>query len=268
VSDTLKPPAAIRIARPYANEDEFLAQELDMLTRTTVTLVGAQLRPQGVVLRFEVVLTSGQVILRGEGRVLAFKPNAHRGVAGLTLRFTRLDTRSKALVDRAASLRDQRRPSQAPMPSGASMPDVPASAPALELSLRDPPSAPAPEVTFTREDPSASQPDLALGDNPPSAPPPPVAVVAAVHPPVIDAVESAVLPAVESAVVPAEESAPQPALADLAAEPASAVRLSSARVVTPTPDRDALLTRLRARAKALAPSDVQRILAQKRQAEG
>jgi hypothetical protein len=108
------PPPAIRITRPYANEDDYLRGELDTLTRTSITLLGAQQRPQAVVLRFEVVLPSGQALVRGEGRVVGFKPNAHNGLSGLTLRFTRLDSRSKALIDRAATIRERRRSSAPP----------------------------------------------------------------------------------------------------------------------------------------------------------
>jgi hypothetical protein len=107
-------PAAIRITRPYATEDAFLDRELDTLTRASITLLGAQSRPQGVVLRFELVLVSGLVLVRGEGRVVGFKTNAFEGLGGLTLRFTRLDTKSKGLIDRAAVLREQRRPSTRP----------------------------------------------------------------------------------------------------------------------------------------------------------
>jgi hypothetical protein len=105
---------AIRITRPYTTEDEFLEQELETLSRTSVTLLGAQPRPQGVVLRFELVLSSGHVLMRGEGRVVGFRPNMQQGLGGLTLRFTRLDTRSKALVDKAATFRERRRPSARP----------------------------------------------------------------------------------------------------------------------------------------------------------
>jgi hypothetical protein len=107
-------PAAIRITRPYANEEDYLDRELETLTRASITLLGAQARPQGVVLRFELALSSGQVLIRGEGRVVGFKANAFEGLGGLTLRFTRLDTRSKALIDRAAALREKRRPSTRP----------------------------------------------------------------------------------------------------------------------------------------------------------
>ncbi len=84
MADDPRPPVAIRITRPYATEDEYLEQELDLLSRTGITLVGAQPRPQGVVLRFELVLSAGQVLLRGEGRVVGFKPSAHQGTGGLT----------------------------------------------------------------------------------------------------------------------------------------------------------------------------------------
>jgi hypothetical protein len=107
-------PSAIRITRPYASEEDYLDRELETLTRASITLLGAQSRPQGVVLRFELALSSGLVLMRGEGRVVAFKANAFEGLGGLTLRFTRLDTRSKALVDRAAALREKRRPSTRP----------------------------------------------------------------------------------------------------------------------------------------------------------
>ena len=43
--------------------------------------------------------------MRGEGRVVGFKADAFEGLGGLTLRFTRLDSRTKALVDKAAALR-------------------------------------------------------------------------------------------------------------------------------------------------------------------
>lgn len=119
--DDSQPPVAIRITRPYATEDEFLEQELETLSRTSVTLLGAQPRPQGVVLRFELVLSQGNVLMRGEGRVVGFRPNAHEGLGGLTLRFTRLDSRSKALVDRAAAVRERRRPSIHPPPSSTSL---------------------------------------------------------------------------------------------------------------------------------------------------
>ncbi len=202
-------PAAIRITRPYANEDDYLEKELETLTRASITLLGAQARPQGVVLRFELALSSGQVLMRGEGRVVGFKTNAFAGLGGLTLRFTRLDTRSKALVDKAVALREQRRPSvrpHFPEPAHAAADKVPA------------PEGPPEEAPAA----AASEPTLPLG------PPPPSTV----------------------------ERSPPPAQVE-----------PTAREPSPdAPGRDSLLERLRARARALDPSDIEKILAERRRA--
>jgi molecular chaperone DnaK len=157
VPDDSKAPVAIRITRPFGSEDEFLHHELDSITRTTVTLVGAQSRPQGVVLRFEVTLASGDPLLRGEGRVVGFKPAAQGNDSGLTLRFTRLDARSKGLVDRAAAMRDARaRPSMhppRPVREHTPTPPPPRAAALAPLSPFSPPSAP-----LTSPEPLSLQP--------------------------------------------------------------------------------------------------------------
>ena len=94
--------------RPFETEDALLEHELETIGKTSVVLIGAHPRPTGVILRFEVTLATGATVLRGEGRVLAHKENAFRGQSGLTLRFTRLDPKSKAIVDRATTMREAR----------------------------------------------------------------------------------------------------------------------------------------------------------------
>ena len=137
---------AIRITRPYQTEDEFIARELDTISRTGVTLVGAQPRPEGVVLRFELALASGAPLLRGEGRVVGYKASALGSEPGLSLRFTRLDSKSKALVDRVGSMRDVRR--SMPPPPNVSVrevvppaPESAASADAIPISVESPASS-------------------------------------------------------------------------------------------------------------------------------
>lgn len=138
---------AIRITRPYQTADEFLARELDTISRTGVTLVGAQPRPEGVVLRFELALASGTPLLRGEGRVVGYKANALGSEPGLSLRFTRLDSKSKALVDRVGSMRDVRRSMPPPPNAPAPVQQVPlapestASADAIPISVESPASS-------------------------------------------------------------------------------------------------------------------------------
>ena len=215
-------PAAIRITRPYASEEDYLDRELETLTRASITLLGAQARPQGVVLRFELALSSGLVLMRGEGRVVAFKANAFEGLGGLTLRFTRLDTRSKALVDRAAALREKRRPSTRPhFPDPA---DPPAEKATPEPSLEA-------AAASTLDDPTP------LG---PLFPPP------AVHP----------HPKATNALVRGEPSSPE-------APPESSAQANEVPPAAPAPERDSLLDRLRARARALNPDDIARILAER-----
>jgi hypothetical protein len=223
------PPVAIRITRPYGSEDEYLERELETLSRASITLLGAQSRPQGVVLRFELALSSGQVLMRGEGRVVGFKANAFEGLGGLTLRFTRLDTRSKALVDKAAALREKRRPSTRP-------------------AMADPAEPPA-DRPSAAEPPGESGPRLIVGpDSAPSlAPQPPPA---AITPPLF---------------VPDPPAAPAPAPSEPAPPHPRAGEQAHASAEAP-PGRDMLLDRLRARARALNPGDIERILAARRRA--
>src|SRR6185295_3883189 len=108
-----------------------------------------------VILRFEVTLQSGATVLRGEGRVLGHKENAFRGQPGLSLRFTRLDPRSKALVDRATGMREiragtgprsQPAPSQRPSAPLPSRPAAPSSRPSAPTQSRPPTSRPDPAL--------------------------------------------------------------------------------------------------------------------------
>jgi hypothetical protein len=156
VADSL-PPVAIRVARPFATEDELLENELETFTRTSITLLGAQPRPPGLVLRFELVLSLGQVLVRGEGRVVAYRPDAYYGTGGLTLRFTRLDSRSKAFVDKAAAMRERRRPS-----SANALGDTPSSPSLLPQPI--PVDDPLDEIT------QAQLPARAVSAAPPSSP--------------------------------------------------------------------------------------------------
>ncbi len=103
----VRTPVAVRVSRPYASEDELLEHEGDTISRSGVVLIDAPGKPDGVVLRFELTLSDGRVAMRGEGRVTGTK--SVRSGTGLALRFTRLDVKSKQLVDRAVALRDARR---------------------------------------------------------------------------------------------------------------------------------------------------------------
>jgi hypothetical protein len=136
------PPVALRVVRPFATEAELLEAEASAFTRTGVVLIGAASRPNGVVLRFEIVLRDGSAVMRGEGRVVGYRPPSGSDEGALMLRFTRLDVKSKSLLDRAVAIREERRSLMPP----AAKPNAPApSPPAPPAAAAPPPSArPAP----------------------------------------------------------------------------------------------------------------------------
>ena len=186
--------------------------------------------------------------MRGEGRVVGFKANAFEGLGGLTLRFTRLDTRSKALVDKAAALRERRRPSSRPPRSARALP-----APALAAGDHRGPRAlgahaPAPATSSPSLQGGTASLPIAIPETTVPAPPLVLLAAAGTAPVSAPAPESALAPAPAPISAPTLESAPALASAPI-----------SAPIAAPA-DRDSLLERLRARAKSLDAGDVQRIL--------
>lgn len=286
MAENARPPVAVRIVRPYDTEEAFLEAELETVGKTSVILIGAHSRPTGVILRFEVTLQSGATVLRGEGRVLAHKEAAFRGQPGLALRFTRLDPKSKGLVDRAAQIREARltggdsiRPGVAvPPPVPTPAPESIAPRPVRTSSV--PPSVAPRSVRPTappRSVPPAADPALTGAlTSPTPIPPRPVSKLPSMPPP-LDAPPS--LP-------PADDSGPQVEVMELSSD---AIPLSvsdfvpeashepepePAREPEPEPppqapipsppksDRDLLLARLRNRAAGL--TDEQRAAVLKR----
>ncbi|MEO7094509.1 MAG: hypothetical protein ABI175_14735 [Polyangiales bacterium] len=167
------PPVALRVVRPFATEGELLDAEASAFTRTGVVLIGAASRPNGVVLRFELTLRDGTAIMRGEGRVVGYRPPAANDEGALMLRFTRLDVKSKSLLDRAVSIREERRslvPPGAPRPSGTSQSSMPAAPPAP--SATTPPSVPSrppgtPRPASAMPPRTSPHPAAAFGGGPP-----------------------------------------------------------------------------------------------------
>jgi hypothetical protein len=123
VPENPRPPATIRINRPYGSEKEFVDGDFAWLGRTTIVLPNSPARQAGELIRFELVLTSGAPVFRGEGHVVAHHPPGGPKPPGLEVRFTRIDARSKLILDRVrerriALSRPGERPnlSQAPSP--------------------------------------------------------------------------------------------------------------------------------------------------------
>jgi hypothetical protein len=304
VAENTRAPVAIRIVRPYETEEELFANELETLNKTSVVLIGAHPRPTGVILRFEVTLANGETVLRGEGRVLAHKENAFRGQAGLSLRFTRLDPKSKSVVDRATALREARaggdtspsRPAppladsplaaaltaSTPMPSAAAPKAAPAEPPADANPNADQEAAVASARANAREKANATARANArrTGSGRPIALTPPPVPVAAAH------AEPEPEPEPMPESIPMPESTPEPEpdavtsipgeVAPIAAAPPAptppaptptaprAARPAGSGPLAPPPDRAELLARLRERAGQLPTERVQAILAPRR----
>lgn len=234
VADETRPPIAIRSIRPYATEEAFLAEERDTLTRTAVTLIGAPSRPRGVVLRFEVTLSDGTPIVRGEGRVLGFQPADDTAPSALTLRFTRLDAKSKAFIDRAAALREATPPPTPP--------------PAADTGdMARPTEAPGPPTEAPGPRTEAPGPPTDPPGLPTDAPPPPT--MATVAPPTLP----------EKA--PSADHVP----ISLASSSLPVIEVRSIGNTPPPPldptSREGLLAKLRDRARALPAARVAEILA-------
>jgi hypothetical protein len=282
----------VRIVRPYETEEAFLEAELETVGKTSVILIGAHSRPTGVILRFEVTLATGATVLRGEGRVLAHKENAFRGQPGLALRFTRLDPKSKALVDRAAAIREARLSGDSRPPSVPPPPPPPPPPP----SSPPPPPPPSMKPTAPPQPATASMPapDLVLASILTSPTPPPPALITNVPPsrgrkpdrrrrggdatsaPPAEHQQALIDEALvaqaqahaqtthqqnTSTTITAPALAPTsttvaapPISAEISATPKTrgAVVGGNARVIAPPPNRDDLLSRLRERASALS----------------
>ncbi len=236
VADDPRPPIAIRSLRPYATVEEFLAEERDTLTRTAVTLIGAPSRPRGVIIRFELTLTDGTPVLRGEGRVLGFQAADDNGPSALTLRFTRLDARSKALVDRAATLREKSPTTDAPPASGPATDAPPASTPATAPAQPHATAGASPVEAPDRPDTEPPPDPLATTMLGVAMPAPPA------HPPSSD-----------------EQIALSHSSGELPSEDVEEVGVASSST-SDTSRRDTLLDQLRARAKTLTPTQVATIL--------
>ncbi|SEM92618.1 Myxococcus xanthus paralogous domain TIGR02266 [Stigmatella aurantiaca] len=119
----------LRIRLPYTTDEEFIDKYGANVARGGVFIATRAPKEEGTALAFEFVLAGGARLLRGEGIVVKAQLDEGGGRSGMTVRFTKLDAPSKALLDRVVARRNGE-----PLPS----PEV--SAPAEE----PPQQAPAP----------------------------------------------------------------------------------------------------------------------------
>jgi len=164
--------SAIRLSRPYASEQEFVEGDFSWLGRPTVVLPNTSARSPGDVVRFELVLSVGTPIFRAEGQVVAHHP-AGTKMPGLELRITRMDAKSKAILDqmrqrRAANARPAPKAVAPPMQVESIAPSPPAVVPTPVPDVVAKPEvgrlAPAPAPVVQSDDPGKSPTGETAGD--------------------------------------------------------------------------------------------------------
>jgi hypothetical protein len=206
----------LRVVRPYASEAELLSAEGWTITMRRIVLVGERPLKKGTIVQVELVLETGEKLLRAEGKVAGMAKARSDRPKGLEVRLKRYGASTKRFLERAA---------QAATAAEAT--------PAAEES---PPKS-APEVDSS---PGASL-DVESSD---------VELVSQVETELVSQVE--VLddePITDVDVLGRENSAAADATSPDSDR--SGVRV---RVVEPPPDREALLERLRERARKIADS--------------
>jgi molecular chaperone DnaK len=140
------PPAVpLRIRLPYGTEEEFIEGYGTNVAASGVFIATRSFKPTGTVLQFEFVLAGGSRLLRGEGMVIQTQVDEGGGRSGMTVRFTRLDAASKALVDRVLAARSGT-PPQAPEPVSPVIAALPAETPPTDAADVAPAEAPPAEA--------------------------------------------------------------------------------------------------------------------------
>ncbi|GMU09686.1 TIGR02266 family protein [Corallococcus caeni] len=160
----------LRIRLPYTEEEEFIERYGSNVGRGGVFVATKALKPEGTGLAFEFVLADGTRLLRGEGVVAKAQPDGGSPRTGMTVRFTKLDAVSKALIERIVARRSGTeavasppaapRTEAAPLPPGLvrRTPAVNPSRPAARVGTEAVPATPAPlepPASASREEPEA-----------------------------------------------------------------------------------------------------------------
>ena len=160
----------LRIRLPFATEDEFVERYGVHVGRGGIFIGTKTAKPEGTPLSFELVLAGGERLMRGEGVVHEVVATEQPGRAGMTVRFTRIDARTRALIDRIVAQREGL--GRAEPPAAAAIEPTPSAPPPPALKAPSPlgpaaaePSREArtvvPPVSPSRPDPGA--PTVGMG---------------------------------------------------------------------------------------------------------
>ncbi|MDQ3264601.1 MAG: TIGR02266 family protein [Myxococcota bacterium] len=155
----------LRIRLPYQTEEEFIEKYGSNVARGGVFIATRALKPEGSGLAFEFVLADGRRLIRGDGVVVKAQVDEGGTRAGMTVRFVRLDSASKAMIDRLIAARTGVAP-QPPEHVIAAAAPAAVAAPLLPLKKVEVPAAP---IAGSRpSETTRSSPGFGVGTQPPT----------------------------------------------------------------------------------------------------
>lgn len=110
-------PIPLRVVRPYSSVEEYLQAEAWTMDAKTVLLIGQDELAPGTMVRFEIVIDTGEKTIRAEGVVQKFVAARGPRPGGLRVRLKRIGAATKALIDRATEIRTTQKSLPPPPPS-------------------------------------------------------------------------------------------------------------------------------------------------------
>ena len=96
-------PIVIHIHRPYASEEEYIAQERFSIEAKSMLLIDQPALPFDTAVIFDVTLDSGEKPIRAEAKVVGYVEPQTGRPGGLRVRFRRFGAATKAFIDRAVN---------------------------------------------------------------------------------------------------------------------------------------------------------------------
>src|SRR4051812_29191167 len=94
----------IRVPRPYADEEEYLASERFSIDLKSMLLIDQPLLALDTLIVFEIQLENGQKPIRAEAKVIGNVAPTSETPGGVRVRFTRFGVATKAFIERAAGV--------------------------------------------------------------------------------------------------------------------------------------------------------------------
>ncbi len=104
----------LRVRLPFATEAEFIERYGVHVAAGGLFIATRSPKPVATLLSFELVLADGTRLMRGEGVVHSVSEDPTPGRAGMLVRLTRVDAKTKALIDQITALREGVKEAQPP----------------------------------------------------------------------------------------------------------------------------------------------------------